>query len=202
MMTTPGILNRFWAQLALLSITFLPFATPAAAVPMSFDVFAQANSSTGGSGLDTGISLTLGDVFTVTVAVDDLWNAGNLPRWSNADGLVTDLFSTGTDDSGVLPAGTKIGQPFSDWTQNGLTAPFGSLVGSLGGTFFVLGTSFNGPAPATGNLLLYYWDQNNGDNTEFVTALVNSPPGQAPTPGTLALLGTALAVLASRKRRR
>ena len=46
-----------------------------------FNVEALANSSSGtGVGLDTGINLSAGQVFTVSVDPDDLWSAGALPR--------------------------------------------------------------------------------------------------------------------------
>ena len=141
-------------------------------------VDALGNSSSGGVGATTGLTLSTGQAFTVTVDPGDLWSAGALPRWSNADGLTHDLFATGTDDSGQ-PAGTLIGQDFGLWTQNGLTAPFGTLVGDIGGVFHVLGTNFAGPAWAAGALTLYYWDSNNGDNTQFVTAAVNAVPEPA-----------------------
>ena len=69
---------------------------------VTVDVFAQANSSTGGAGALTGISLTFGQAFTVSAGLTDLWNAGPLPRWSNADGLIAPLLATGSDDSGQL----------------------------------------------------------------------------------------------------
>jgi PEP-CTERM motif len=186
--------------LMLLSLPLLPGT--ALAVPMSFDVYALANSTSGtGVGLDTGLGFTAGDVFTVTVALDDLWNAGALPRWSNADGLTVDLFATGSDDSGEA-AGTHIGTPFPNHLQNGLSLPFGSLVGSIDGTFFLLGTSFSGPAPATGNLLLYYWDSNNSDNTEFVTAYVDPDPRSVPEPSTLFLLSAGAMLFGLRRLRR
>ena len=49
----------------------------AAALPLgaSFDVYAQANSSTDGVGLST-INLQAGQSFSITVANDDLWSAG------------------------------------------------------------------------------------------------------------------------------
>src|SRR5262245_57756584 len=99
---------------------------PALASATPFVVDAKLNSTTGGTGAAT-LVFTAGDAFSVFVDPTDLWNAGALPRWSNADGIDgPDLIATGSDDSGQL-AGTVIGSDiFGDWTQGGLTAPFGS----------------------------------------------------------------------------
>jgi hypothetical protein len=189
-------IDKTWAPIAIL---FLLWASSAGAVPMPFDVFAFDHSTSGsGVGLDTGLFFDAGDPFTVTADPDDLWSAGALPRWSDADGLTANRFATGSDDSGEA-AGTLIGRDFGLHTQHGLSLPFGSLVGSIGGDFFLLGTSFSGMAPASGNLLLHYWDINNSDNTEKITAFVD--PSPAPAPATLLLLGTGLAALGFRKRR-
>ena len=159
-------------------------------------VNAQGNSSSGGAGA-AAIALTAGQNFTVSVDPNDLWSAGALPRWSNADGLSHDLFATGTDDSHEA-AGTQIGQDFGIWSQNGLDAPYGTLVGEIGGVFKVLGTSFNGAAWGTGTLNLYYWDSNNGDNSEFITASVSA----IPEPAAWGLLIAGFAFVGSLLRRR
>jgi hypothetical protein len=155
-------------------------------------VDAFANSSSGGIGSTTGVFLTAGQAFTVTVPSDDLWSAGALPRWSNADGLIGNRFATGSDESGQA-AGTLIGTDFGSWMQDGFSAPYGSLVGRIGsGVFFLVGTSFSGIANASGQLSFFYWDSNNSDNTQFVTATIAAVPGPivgAGLPGLLAALG-------------
>jgi hypothetical protein len=162
-------------------------------------VQAFTNSSSGGAGVSTGVLLTTGDIFTVDVDPNDLWNAGALPRWSNADGLIVNLQATGTDDSGQ-PAGTPIGSVFPLHTQAGLTAPYGALVGRIGsGDFFLIGTHFSGPANATGELTFFYWDSNFGDNTEFVTATISGVP--EPSTWAMMILGFAgVGFLAYRRR--
>jgi hypothetical protein len=172
-------------------------------------VDAFANSTTGGVGADAGF-LTGGQSYSVTVPLTDLWNAGALPRFSNANGLTgADLFSAAGDDSGVTPAGILIGQATSLHSQGNLTAPFGSLVGSFGaGDFFLIGTSFSGVAPAAGGeLLLWYFDENQGDNTGHITATITTNSiviSGVPEPSTWAmmLLGFAgIGFMAYRKRK-
>lgn len=183
------------------AIAALAFGGAATANAAFFDVAAVTNSSSGGVGLNTGIVLSAGQAFSVTAAAGDLWSAGALPRWSNADGLVADLFATGSDDSGES-VGTKIGQEFvGGWTQNGLNAPFGSLVGKLASTYFFLGTNFAGPAPVAGTLSLYYWDSNNSDNSGSVRAEVLV--GQSiPEPIALSLVSIGLLGLGLTRRKR
>lgn len=141
-------------------------------------VNAQTNSSSGGVGYNTGIGLTAGNLLTISVAASDLWSAGALPRWSDANGLVGDLFATGSDESGEA-AGTKIGTNFGTWTQDGFTAPYGALVGKIGNSYQLLGTNFNGPAWDTGTLSLFYWDSNSGDNGASIDVNIAAVPEPA-----------------------
>jgi hypothetical protein len=164
-------------------------------------VDAYTNSSSGGTGGSTGVFLSVGQNFTVTVDPNDLWNAGALPRWSNADGLTGFRYAVAGDESGQA-AGTLIGIDFGLWNQDGLSLPYGKLVGKIGaGAFFEIGTSFSGPANATGELKLYYWDSNFGDNTQFVTAQISAVP--EPSTWAMMILGFAgVGFLAYRRRNR
>lgn len=182
--------------LALSSAFALVLAAAATTNALPFDVYAQANSSGGGTGLPT-LVLSTGQPFSVSVNPNDLWSAGPLPRWSNADGLIGNLYATGTDDS-LQPFGTHIGTPFSLHTQNSFTAPYGSLVGEIGGAYMLLGTSFTGVAPASGTLNLFYWDSNKGDNSEKITAHVTTNVPDAAS--TALLLGGAVVALGTLRR--
>jgi hypothetical protein len=172
-----------------------------AAHAATFVVSAMGNSSTDGAGLST-IALTSGETFQVSVDPTDLWSAGPLPRWSNANGLTGNRLATGSDESGQ-PAGTLIGQDFGLWTQNGLSAPFGTLVGELNGVFKVLGTNFNGVAWNTGTLNLLYWDSNNFDNSGSISAEVTSAIAALPEPASwgLMILGFGMTGAMYRRRR-
>jgi hypothetical protein len=167
----------------------------------TFVVSAMGNSSTDGVGLST-IALTSGETFQVSVDPTDLWSAGALPRWSNANGLTGNRLATGSDESGEA-AGTLIGQDFGLWTQNGLSAPFGTLVGELNGVFKVLGTDFSGAAWNTGTLNLFYWDSNNFDNSGSVTADVRAAIAALPEPASwgLMILGFGMTGAMCRRRR-
>jgi hypothetical protein len=172
-----------------------------AAHAATFVVSAMGNSSTDGVGLST-IALTSGETFQVSVDPTDLWSAGALPRWSNANGLTGNRLATGSDESGEA-AGTLIGQDFGLWTQNGLSAPFGTLVGELNGVFKVLGTDFSGAAWNTGTLNLFYWDSNNFDNSGSVTADVRAAIAALPEPASwgLMILGFGMTGAMYRRRR-
>lgn len=163
----------------------------------NFVVDALANSSSGGSGAAT-VSLLIGQSFSVTVASTDLWSAGDLPRWSNADGLGVNLLATGSDDS-AQSVGTPIGKDWGNYSQDGLSAKYGSLVGQIGsGNYFVVGTNFSGTAATAGTLKLFYWDSNASDNSQFITANVTA----VPEPETYALMLAGLGAVGFVARRR
>ena len=167
----------------------------------TFIVDAHDNSSTGGSGL-ASIALTAGELFTVSSSLDDTWTIGNLPRTSDANGLVATRFASATDDSGQ-PVGTLITALFPLWNQHGLNAPYASLVGEIGGVFQELGANFSGPAWGTGTLNLYAWDENNGDNFGTIRFDITAGRGDGvPEPAAWALMLTGFGAAGAMLRRR
>lgn len=181
-------------------------ATPAISQAATYNVDALANSTTGGTGVAVGF--TVGDAFTVSVNPLDLWNAGALPRWSNANGLTgANLLATGgPDTNGDNPgvaAGTIIGPgAFGNHSQGGLNAPFGALVGEWGnslGSYFLIGTNYAGVATAS-TLNLYYFDSNNFDNTGSIVADINVTA--VPEPETYAMMLAGLGLIGFSARRR
>ncbi len=136
-------------------------AAPASAAHVVVSAF--ANSTSGGAAAVTGLTFAAGQRFRITSNINDLWSAGALPRFSDANGLVADRFATSADDSGQAP-GTLIGVNFGPYEQGNLRAPFGSLVAVLGGGRFQL-LGANGVFTSQGGPLnLGYFDSNNGDN--------------------------------------
>lgn len=122
-----------------------------------FEVKAKENSVSGGAPLVTGISVTKGELLTVSVPADDTWSAGAANRTSNANGL-----------------GNPLGDDFGVFTHGPFSFLYGSLVGSLDGgkTFFAVGTRMEMSIIPAGRLALYYWDVNKDDNSGSVTATV------------------------------
>lgn len=178
----------------------LAVAGSANAAVFTVEALAHSSNNGAGTGLAT-IALDAGDVFTVSADLDDLWSAGALPRWSNADGLTAPLFATGTDESGQA-AGVQIGADFGLLNIDGFAAPYGALVGQIGagpGSYRLLGTSFTGPAWATGTLVLYYWDTFTADNSNQVDVNITAVP--EPATWGLMIAGFGLAGAALRRRR-
>lgn len=128
-------------------------------------VKAKENSVSGGVPMDTGISVKPGQLLTISVPPDDTWSAGAANRTSNANGL-----------------GNPLGGNFGLFTKGNFAFLFGSLVGSLDGgkTFFGVGTRLEMTILAPGKLWLYYWDVNNQDNTDSITATVVVYTGPLP----------------------
>ena len=151
------------------------------------EVFANANASHGGVGKVTGFELSAGITrLAVTVSQNDLWNSGGQTGWSNADGRYQNFFAVPNDESGktgligtpdTLAADNQHrlwGFVGANWVRVNEAAR-GTLVGSVNGTdFYILGTGFDGLAPATGELKLYYWDRPRNDNTGSVSVTVAS----------------------------
>jgi hypothetical protein len=184
-------MKRFLQAALLVATTALPVAAPVATAA-TVNVSAYQNSSTGGVGAVAGV-LNAGDAFSITVDPLDLWSAGALPRWSNAHGLTGNLFATGSDESG---------QAIGLHSQGNDSAAFGTLVGRIGGgDYFVVGTTFNGVAVAGGQLELFYWDKNFGDNSQLITATVSTSVVPLPAAAWLFIAG-ALGMVGVTGRRR
>jgi hypothetical protein len=152
------------------------------------------------------ISLTLGEAFTVTSSTNDLWSAGDGPLMSDGDGLIVNRFATASDDSGEA-VGTQIGSIVAPLTQGGLTAPYGSLVGELGGVYEELGANFAGAAWGTGTLNLFFWDINGFDNAGSIAFDIKPVsevrgPGGVPEPASWALMITGFGAAGAMLRRR
>lgn len=194
-------MKKLLLTLALLTLSI----TTQAAV---YEVKARNNATTGGVGL-TVAAFNVGDLFIVTVNPLDLWSAGQDPRWSNANGLTgPNLLSTGlADATGDRPtnargAGTLIGTSFGNWSQGGLTAPYGALVGEWGnsvGQYFLIGTQYSGVA-VDSQLKLFYFDSNRLDNKGSV--LVNLSVAAVPEPETYVLMLVGLSLVGFSARRR
>ncbi|WP_316251184.1 PEPxxWA-CTERM sorting domain-containing protein [Sphingomonas sp. JC676] len=183
------------SHLACCAVAALTITAPAAA--QTFVVDAMANSSSGGAGL-ASVALIAGQTFTISSSTDDLWSAGPLPRYSDANGLTGDRWATATDDSGQA-VGTQIGANFGLWSQNSLSAAYGSLVGELNGVYMLLGANGSFVASSSGTLNLYYWDSNNGDNFGTIAFDISAVP--EPAAWGMMIGGFGLAGMAVRRRR-
>jgi hypothetical protein len=168
-----------------------------------FVVDAAANSSSGGVGL-ASLSLTTGEVFSVSSSLEDTWAAGYLPRVSDGDGLNKVRFADGTDDSGFA-VGTQLTAIFPLYSQHGLTTNYASLVGEIGGVYQELGANFAGAAWGTGTLNLYFWDENNFDNYGHISFDIKpraAVDGGVPEPAAWALMLTGFGAAGAMLRRK
>ncbi|MBS3962249.1 MAG: PEP-CTERM sorting domain-containing protein [Sandarakinorhabdus sp.] len=159
--------------------TFLVAGQASAAV---FVVDSAANSSTGGVGLATFV-VAAGQTIQVASSANDLWSLGALPRFSDADGLTGNRFASALDDS-EQAVGTLIGMNFGLYTKAGYSAPYGALVGEIGGVYRLLGANGQHAAWGTGMLKLYNWDSNRNDNAGSIGFKVSV----VPEPATWAML--------------
>ena len=163
-----------------LSLALLSGAASAATVTVD----SKANSTTGGTGLATGVLLTVGQLFSVTASATDTWSLGGNDAECNREGNADGLTDCDQYNPYVSPSG--------------LTAPYGTLVGQIGGgDFFVIGTNFRDKAVAAGELFLFNFDSYEGDNTGSIVATVAVP---LPAGGLL-LLGALGGIAALRRRK-
>ena len=145
-------------------------------------VFIGAPDHTTSAPLNTGITVSVGDLISINAATgsDDTWTLGaidpvNGARTCNADGLANPPW-------GLNTVGT-------------LTTNYGKLVGQIGsGDFFVVGTSFSDTMTTAGQLKLMCWDSTYTDNSGAIRAEITHTPSVIPAPGALLLggLGTCL----------
>lgn len=169
---------------SLVFATTLACAGAAGAATVTVD--SVANSSNLNAGAATGLFLAAGQGFTVTADPTDTWSLGaNDPgctREANADGLTA---------------------CFGNYSQGGLSALYGTLVGSIGaaGQLFAIGTDFAGLAGLSGELFLYNFDSYEGDNAGSIAATVAAAPVPLPAGGVL-LLGAFAGLGALRRSRK
>jgi hypothetical protein len=166
-------LSRAALGAALLAVSGFAMAASSTVI-----VDSVANSVGDGTGLSTGVFLTAGESFSVSVPTDEIWNnSGGDPTYdSNADG-----------------------HTFQMGDLVGLYDAIGSLVGEIGnGAFFHVGTDFTGLANASGELKFFYFDSDAWNNIGSVDATISA----VPEPANLMLMGLALGAFALSRRRK
>jgi hypothetical protein len=155
-----------------------------AAAATSATVDAQANSIAGGIGYDTGVSLTAGESFSAVVA-----NAGTT-FWKNDPSDSYEATAAGDAHFGTYTA--YVG-------TTGYTFNIGTLVGEVGnGAYFAVGTSYTGSADVSGDLKLFFWDSDAGNNSGVQSVAVSA----VPEPANMALMALALGAFALTRRRK
>jgi hypothetical protein len=168
---------RIWF-LTLSMLLTIPFTANSALI--NVDVNAIDNSHGGGGhpagvALSTGITLALGEAFSVDVNPLAGWGIGT-GRLLNADGF-------------YLSDGSQYGI----FTESGLAARYGSLAGQIGnGQLFFIGNDFDGSANSAGELALYMWDSYSPNNNGVLTATITYSATSVSEPSSVALLGIAV----------
>ena len=141
----------------------------------SYPVSAYINSTAGSDLLDTGVYVNSGSLLSIASQVSDTWTLGvSYEEEVNADG--------------TNASNTNLGA----YTQDGQTFTYGSMVGRIGNSpYFLIGTSYNQVANASGNLWLGCWDCDFLDNSGWITASIQSAynfPIGAPLPASIPAL--------------
>ena len=109
--------KRFVSPVLALALTFaVGFSSTAVAAPISVDIFANQNSSSGGVAVDSGLDLAAGNRLVSIVDPLDCWSAGAANRISNANGL-----------DALSPAPCQPTGDFGLHSQDGETFRFGAL---------------------------------------------------------------------------
>ena len=142
----------------------------------------------------TGLNLTIGQTFTVSSSANDLWSAGDLPRYSDGSGL-SPVFALRalrtTADNPSEPRSARIGGFGPNTPSTRLSAAWSAKSRDL----FLIGANYTGQAIASGALSLYYWDSNKAttlDPSPLMSAAVPGPIVGAGLPGLVMALVVSL----------
>jgi hypothetical protein len=174
---------------ALLAVAGIASAATTAAVTVSAHDNSLYGPTGGGAiagldGLDSGLSVDAGEFLTFSAT----------GSWNNSD--PDSSYTSGADGHDGFAGDAH---PNFDYSQFGLNAAYGALVGKIGnGNYFLIGDSFTGNANATGELKLFYWDSDYANNTGSVNVQISA----VPEPANIALMGLALGAFALSRRRK